>query len=171
MPVQCTTRTFSTAITTPKAAVIAAPARLRATDAPRRRNATQPITARITIPDSIAAQAGLVAGEEIVSVDGKAVTGWNQVNLQLVRRLGESGALLVGVFAAPGLGGTGAEDFSIASQLLIQAEGVVITMLWSGVVAFICYKIVDMVMGLRVSEEAEREGLDITSHGETAYNR
>ncbi|BAU76215.1 sigma E protease regulator RseP [Metapseudomonas furukawaii] len=48
-------------------------------------------------PDSIAAQAGLVAGEEIVSVDGKAVTGWNQVNLQLVRRLGESGALLVGV--------------------------------------------------------------------------
>ena len=81
------------------------------------------------------------------------------------------GALLVGVFAAPGLGGTGAEDFSIASQLLIQAEGVVITMVWSGVVAFICYKIVDMVMGLRVSEEAEREGLDITSHGETAYNR
>ncbi len=81
------------------------------------------------------------------------------------------GALLVGVFAAPGLGGTGAEDFSIASQLLIQAEGVVITMVWSGVVAFVCYKIVDMVMGLRVSEEAEREGLDIASHGETAYNR
>ncbi|MHC5349571.1 sigma E protease regulator RseP [Metapseudomonas furukawaii] len=48
-------------------------------------------------PDSIAAQAGLVAGEEIVSVDGKAVIGWNQVNLQLIRRLGESGTLLVGV--------------------------------------------------------------------------
>ncbi|MDP2419301.1 MAG: ammonium transporter [Hydrogenophaga sp.] len=81
------------------------------------------------------------------------------------------GALLVGVFAAPGLGGTGAEDFSIASQLFIQAEGVVITMVWSAVVAFVSYKIVDMMVGLRVSEEAEREGLDITSHGETAYNR
>lgn len=81
------------------------------------------------------------------------------------------GALLVGVFGAPGLGGTGGDDFSIGGQLLIQAEGVVITMVWSGVVAFICYKIVDMVMGLRVSEEAEREGLDITSHGETAYGR
>jgi ammonium transporter, Amt family len=81
------------------------------------------------------------------------------------------GALLVGVFAAPGLGGTGGDDFSIAGQLFIQAEGVVITMVWSSVVAFIAYKIVDMVMGLRVSEEEEREGLDITSHGETAYGR
>ncbi|WP_291010820.1 ammonium transporter [Hydrogenophaga sp.] len=81
------------------------------------------------------------------------------------------GALLVGVFGAPGLGGTGGDDFSIGGQLLIQAEGVLITMVWSGVVAFICYKIVDMVMGLRVTEEAEREGLDITSHGETAYGR
>ena len=81
------------------------------------------------------------------------------------------GALLVGVFGAPGLGGTGGDDFSIGSQLLVQAEGVVITMVWSGVVAFIVYKIVDMMVGLRVTEEAEREGLDITSHGETAYNR
>ncbi|WP_334154197.1 ammonium transporter [Tepidimonas sp.] len=81
------------------------------------------------------------------------------------------GALLTGVFAAPGLGGTGAEDFSIASQLLVQAEGVVITMVWSAVVAAIAYKIVDMILGLRVTEEEEREGLDITSHGESAYNR
>jgi len=81
------------------------------------------------------------------------------------------GALLVGVFGAPGLGGTGDDDFSIGGQLFIQAEGVVITMVWSAVVAFIAYKIVDMTLGLRVSEEAEREGLDITSHGETAYNR
>ncbi|WP_291138586.1 ammonium transporter [Hydrogenophaga sp.] len=81
------------------------------------------------------------------------------------------GAILVGVFGAPSLGGTGGEDFSIASQVVIQAEGVLITLVWSGVVAFICYKIVDMIMGLRVTEEAEREGLDITSHGETAYNR
>lgn len=81
------------------------------------------------------------------------------------------GALLTGVFSAASLGGVKADGYSIGSQLLVQAEGVVITMVWSGVVAFICYKIVEMVMGLRVSEEAEREGLDITSHGETAYNR
>jgi Amt family ammonium transporter len=81
------------------------------------------------------------------------------------------GALLVGVFAAPGLGGTGGDDFNMMGQLFVQAEGVVITMVWSSVVAYISYKIVDMVIGLRVSEEAEREGLDISSHGETAYNR
>jgi ammonium transporter, Amt family len=81
------------------------------------------------------------------------------------------GALLTGIFAAPSLGGTGGDDFSMAGQLFVQAEGVVITMIWSAVVAYIAYKIVDMVMGLRVSEEAEREGLDITSHGESAYSR
>jgi Amt family ammonium transporter len=81
------------------------------------------------------------------------------------------GALLTGVFTAPGLGGTGKPDFSITSQVLIQAEGVLITIVWSAVVAFIAYKIVDMVIGLRVTEEEEREGLDISSHGETAYNR
>jgi Amt family ammonium transporter len=81
------------------------------------------------------------------------------------------GALLTGVFTAPSLGGTGAADFSIAHQVWVQAEGVLITIVWSGVVAFIAYKLVDVVLGLRVSEEDEREGLDITSHGETAYNR
>jgi len=81
------------------------------------------------------------------------------------------GALLTGVFSAGSLGGIKGDDFSIAGQLFIQAEGVVITMVWSAVVAFVAYKIVDMMVGLRVSEEAEREGLDITSHGETAYNR
>jgi ammonium transporter, Amt family len=81
------------------------------------------------------------------------------------------GALLVGVFTAPGLGGTGADDFSIGHQVLVQAEGVLITMVWSSVVAFIAYKLVDMVVGLRVTEEEEREGLDISSHGETAYSR
>lgn len=81
------------------------------------------------------------------------------------------GALLTGVFSAGSLGGIKGDDFSIGTQLLIQAEGVVITMVWSSVVAFIAYKIVDLMVGLRVSEEAEREGLDITSHGETAYNR
>ncbi|MDP3222141.1 MAG: ammonia channel protein, partial [Rubrivivax sp.] len=81
------------------------------------------------------------------------------------------GALLTGVFTAPGLGGTGADTFSIGSQVLIQAEGVIITIVWSAVVAFIAYKIVDLTVGLRVPEDEEREGLDITSHGETAYNK
>ena len=81
------------------------------------------------------------------------------------------GAILTGVFTSPSLGGTGGEDFSIASQIVIQAEGVVITIVWSAVVAFIAYKITDMIIGLRVPEEEEREGLDITSHGEAAYVR
>ena len=81
------------------------------------------------------------------------------------------GALLTGVFSAGSLGGIKGDDYSIASQMVVQAEGVLITLVWSGIVAFICYKIVDMMVGLRVSEEAEREGLDISAHGETAYNR
>ncbi|MGA1068819.1 MAG: ammonium transporter [Burkholderiaceae bacterium] len=80
------------------------------------------------------------------------------------------GALLTGVFTAPGLGGTGGDDFNIASQLWVQAEGVLITMVWSAVIAYLAYKIVDVVIGLRVSADDEREGLDITSHGETAYH-
>jgi Amt family ammonium transporter len=81
------------------------------------------------------------------------------------------GALLTGVFSAGWLGGVKGDDYSIGSQMIVQAEGVLITMVWSSVVAFVCFKIVDMVMGLRVAEEAEREGLDITSHGEIAYSR
>ena len=81
------------------------------------------------------------------------------------------GAILVGVFTSPHLGGTGAEDFSIAHQVGVQAEGVLITMVWSSVVAFMAYKVVDAVVGLRVTEEEEREGLDIASHGEAAYSR
>ena len=80
------------------------------------------------------------------------------------------GALLTGVFAAPGLGGTQGADYVIASQLLIQAKSVLITIAWSGTVALIAYKLVDMLIGLRVSEEEEREGLDINSHGESAYS-
>ena len=90
------------------------------------------------------------------------------------------GALLTGVFAAPSLGGTGIFDYvankvdpaySIGGQVWIQLQGVLITVVWSGIVAFIAFKLVDLVIGLRVSEEEEREGLDISSHGETAYNR
>jgi ammonium transporter, Amt family len=84
---------------------------------------------------------------------------------------GITGALLTGVFTAPSLGGTGKADFSIANQLVLQAEAVGITILISGVVATVAFKLVDLLVGLRVSEEDEREGLDITHHGETAYNR
>lgn len=88
------------------------------------------------------------------------------------------GALLTAVFAAPSLGGVGiydyvankvSDEYSIAGQLWIQLEGVLVTIVWSAVVAFIAYKLVDLLIGLRVPEEEEREGLDITSHGETAY--
>ena len=93
------------------------------------------------------------------------------------------GALLTGVFASPALGGPSAmgdwvtatmvtpEAYSIASQVTIQFKAVLVTIVWSGVVSLVAYKLVNMVIGLRVSEEDEREGLDITSHGETAYNR
>ncbi|ODS66658.1 MAG: ammonia channel protein [Acidovorax sp. SCN 65-108] len=84
------------------------------------------------------------------------------------------GAILTGVFAAQSLGGTGGltpDTFAMGAQVWIQVKSVLFTIVWSGVVAFIAYKIADLLVGLRVSEEAEREGLDITSHGETAYNR
>jgi len=92
------------------------------------------------------------------------------------------GALLTGVFNSPSLGGpsfpdnwfTGElvkpENYSIATQVWAQAKAVLLTIVWSGVVALIAYKLVDMTIGLRVSEEDEREGLDITEHGETAYH-
>lgn len=79
------------------------------------------------------------------------------------------GALLTAVFAAPGLGGTQGADYVIAAQLMVQAKSVLITIAWSGVVALIAYKLMDMLVGLRVTEEEEREGLDINSHGESAY--
>ena len=80
------------------------------------------------------------------------------------------GALGTGIFTAPSLGGTGGADFSIASQFMTQFTAVAITILWCAVVSAILYKIVDMVVGLRVSVEAEREGLDLSSHGEAAYH-
>ena len=90
------------------------------------------------------------------------------------------GALLTGVFAAPSWGGTGIFDYvanaaspeySIGGQVWIQLQAVVTTIIWSAVVSYIAYKLVDMIIGLRVSEEDEREGLDISAHGESAYNR
>ena len=84
------------------------------------------------------------------------------------------GAILTGVFASQNLGGTGGltpDTFAMGAQVWIQVKSVLITAVWSAVVAFIAYKVADVIVGLRVSEEAEREGLDITSHGETAYTR
>ncbi len=93
------------------------------------------------------------------------------------------GALLTGVFNSPALGGpslvgdwvtvamVAPDAYSIAGQVWIQAKAVLLTVVWSAVVSVIAFKVVDMVIGLRVPEDAEREGLDITSHGETAYHQ
>jgi ammonium transporter, Amt family len=90
------------------------------------------------------------------------------------------GALLTGVFNTQALGGPGlVTDWvtatvgsnDIFTQVWIQAKAVGVTVIWSGVVALVSFKIVDLTVGLRVPEDEEREGLDITSHGETAYNK
>jgi len=93
------------------------------------------------------------------------------------------GALLTGVFNSPNLGGPSAvgdwvtasmitgDAYSIGAQVLTQAKAVGVTVIWSGIVSVIAYKIVDLVIGLRVTEEEEREGLDISAHGETAYHK
>jgi Amt family ammonium transporter len=95
---------------------------------------------------------------------------------------GIAGALLTGVFASPALGGPGyvsdwvtaamvkPAEYSIVAQVITQAKAVGLTVIWSGVVAFVSYKIADVLVGMRVPEEEEREGLDTTAHGETAYN-
>jgi Amt family ammonium transporter len=88
------------------------------------------------------------------------------------------GALLTGVFNSPDLGGPGfVTDWvtaktgfsSISEQLWVQAKAVGVTILWSGIVAAIAFKLVDLTIGLRVTEEDEREGLDTAAHGEAAY--
>jgi Amt family ammonium transporter len=92
---------------------------------------------------------------------------------------GMLGALMTGVLASPALGGTGICNYvsnkcgewgGIGAQVWVQFQGILVTLFWSGIVALAAYKIVDLVIGLRVPEDEEREGLDITSHGETAYS-
>ena len=88
------------------------------------------------------------------------------------------GAVLVGVFADPALGGTGVYDYvanavapyDMTAQVIAQLKGVGICILWSAVVSLLAYKLVDIVIGLRVPQDEEREGLDLTSHGESAYH-
>ena len=81
------------------------------------------------------------------------------------------GAILTGVFCAGSLGGVEPADYNMAHQVWVQIKSVLVTLVWSGVVAAISYTVCKYTIGLRVSEEAEREGLDITSHGEAAYGR
>jgi Amt family ammonium transporter len=121
-------------------------------------------------------------GALIIGLLGGVVCLWGVNGLK--RMIGADDALdvfgvLTGVFAAPSLGGTGvydyvanavSADYSIAGQVWIQIKAVVITIVWSGIVSFIAFKLVDLVVGLRVAEDEEREGLDIVSHGESAYH-
>ncbi len=92
---------------------------------------------------------------------------------------GISGALLTGIFNAPALGGPGFYNNwfemkpgygAIFDQFLVQAKAVGLTVVWTAVSAYIAFKIADLIVGLRVPEDAEREGLDTTSHGEMAYH-
>jgi Amt family ammonium transporter len=91
---------------------------------------------------------------------------------------GITGAILTGVFNSPALGGVGIYDYvanaagtySMSGQVTSQLWGVGITLIWSGIVSLVAYKLVDLTIGLRVTEEQEREGLDTVSHGERAYN-
>ena len=81
------------------------------------------------------------------------------------------GAIGTGIFMSPDLGGGGfAEGITMSDQVYIQAIAVGVTVLWSGIVSYILFKVIDATMGLRVKPDAEREGLDTSSHGETAYH-
>jgi Amt family ammonium transporter len=80
------------------------------------------------------------------------------------------GAIGTGIFSAGSLGGVKGDDYSIAAQTIIQFQAVAITIVWCGVVSFVLYKLVDMVIGLRVDADTERQGLDLVVHGEAAYH-
>ncbi|HEY0178624.1 MAG TPA: ammonium transporter [Dokdonella sp.] len=126
---------------------------------------------------------GLVAGVVCLwGVSGlkKLIRADDSLDVFGVHALGGiTGALLTGVFNAPALGGPGSvQDWvhgtvgfpGIGAQLLIQAKAVLVTVVWTAIVAFVAFKIADLVLGLRVDPDEEREGLDITSHGESAYD-
>ncbi|QZN96882.1 ammonium transporter AmtB [Symbiopectobacterium purcellii] len=82
------------------------------------------------------------------------------------------GCILTGVFTSASLGGTGyAEGVTMAHQVWVQLFSVIVAFIWSGVAAFIAFKVADLAVGLRMPEEQEREGLDVNSHGENAYNQ
>jgi len=130
--------------------------------------------------------AGLVGpvGAFLIGIAAGVICVWGVTGLKRILKADDSldvfgvhgvggivGALLTGIFNAQALGGPGLETVGeIGGQLWVQFEGVILTIVWSGIVAFIAYKIADMVCGLRVPEDVEREGLDINSHGESAYH-
>ncbi len=128
--------------------------------------------------------AGLVGpfGAVAIGLVAGAVCVWGVTGLKKLLRADDSldvfgvhavggivGAILTGVFYAPSLGGQGGEDFNMASQVATQALGVGLTIVWIGLVSVVGFGLAKVVFGLRVSEESERVGLDITSHGESAY--
>ena len=79
------------------------------------------------------------------------------------------GSLGTGILVSPALGGVGVDGYTMGGQLWVQFVGVAIAIVWCGVVSFILYKLVDMLVGLRAAPETEREGLDLAEHGERAY--
>lgn len=131
--------------------------------------------------------AGLVGplGALVIGVVTGAACVWGVNGLKRMLRADDSldvfgihalggivGAILTGILNAKALGGPGLESAAdILPQLWVQIEGILITFVWTGVVAAVAYFIADKVCGLRVSAEAEREGLDISTHGESAYSR
>ena len=80
------------------------------------------------------------------------------------------GAIGTGIFVSPTLGGAGVNGYSMGDQVITQATGVLVTVAWSGAASFVLFKLLDRLMGLRVKEEEEREGLDTATHGERAYS-
>ena len=80
------------------------------------------------------------------------------------------GALGTGILSAAAFGGVKGDDYAIGAQFLIQLQAVVITLVWSGVVSAVLYKLIDMVIGLRPTSDIETQGLDVPTHGETAYH-
>jgi len=80
------------------------------------------------------------------------------------------GAMLTGVFASSAFGGAGfADGVTMGHQLAVQAKAVLFTIVYDAIVTFVILKVIDMLVGLRVAEEEEREGLDISQHGEQVY--
>jgi ammonium transporter, Amt family len=133
-----------------------------------------------------------IAGAFVIGIAAGFVCLWGVNGLKRMHGLDDSldvfgvhavggilGALLTGVFVSPALGGPGfvtdwvtaAAGFtSIGEQVWVQLKAVIVTVVWSGVVSIVAFKVADAIVGLRVTEEEEREGLDINSHGETAYH-
>ncbi|MEO7853849.1 MAG: ammonia channel protein, partial [Rubrivivax sp.] len=143
-------------------------------------NGTTALAFANTLFATAAATLSWIAGEALAKGKGSMLGADDSLDVFGVHGVGGIlGALLTGVFASPSLGGTGiydyvankvSPDYSIGGQVWIQLKAVLLTVVWSGVVALVAFKIVDMLVGLRVSEEDEREGLDISAHGETAYH-